>query len=105
LVVYNSDSEKFQEDWQTGLRGLELYNCPVFVITQREIIAKLTSNEKTFEHICLIKKPVRIPELIEEISSRLSKEKALHKVLSKKRILKKSEPEFFGKESLDAQQA
>jgi UDP-GlcNAc:undecaprenyl-phosphate GlcNAc-1-phosphate transferase len=73
IIVYNASPNKFGENWNNALRAAEIHDCPVFIVADYSLLEKVYSEQRNLESIIAIKKPVRIPELIEEIEVKISR--------------------------------
>jgi len=69
IIVHNALCEYFDICWQYALRISEVNDCPVLVIADKKMLAKVTSKEGEFKSIILIDKPVVVPELFDRLKS------------------------------------
>ncbi|MFC1586168.1 MraY family glycosyltransferase [Fibrobacterota bacterium] len=73
IVIHNAFGDKFDHSWNNALRAAEVHDCPVFVIAEQYQLNNVNGERKNFKDLELVKKPVLVPELIDEIEKKASK--------------------------------
>ncbi len=70
VIVHNSFWDRFEEDWHNALRVAEVHDCPVFIIADK---FKITSKMEieNLKSLVALYKPVRVPELIDELEDKV----------------------------------